>query len=148
MPDEMVPDDELPFAKLFAWTFCAVLSLIALCLLAHTAVVVSAAMDWAPKQPMPYHASLMIALFAVLITGVVVFMTFRVDRDAKREASDTARAIAGAAARDLQERGDEVLQRAGKVVDAAKTELSEALTGIPETVNNEVTRRLKEAARR
>ena len=148
MPDEMVPADELPFAKLFAWTFCTVLSLIALCLLAHTAVVVAAAMGWAPKQPMPYHASLMIALFAVLITGVVVFMTFRVDRDAKREASDTARAIAGAAARDLQTKADEVLERAGEVVDAAKTELDEALTGIPDTVNEEVTRRFSELAGR
>ena len=56
--------------------------------------------------------AVIVAIFGVLITGVFVFMTFRIDRGAKLEAQTTAKFEAEQVLKDVKENAEEAVRKA------------------------------------
>ena len=130
---------EMPHSQLFARTFSFVLIALTVALVAYVAVVSIAMLDADSNTPVPDSgvSALVIALFAILITGIVVFMTFRIDRDAKREARDTASVVAGRVSEGVKKAARKSIRRARKAerkAEEAATRASEVQANAEEAI--------------
>ena len=153
--------NEMPHSQLFSITFCAVLLAATLALLAYTTVVCIAAFQ--PEVVAPRASAigpLVVALFGILITGIVVFMTFRIDRDAKREARETAQAEARKIAKSAKkaarkairnadiasQNADRVAKSADSIVKKTDEQLKELIDAVPRQAEEHVRKTFGELA--
>lgn len=120
-------EDQEPrdYERAFVRTFTGVLWLTTISLCLYVGVTIVAFLDGRalPGDGLGTLVVMVVAIFGVLVTGLFVFMTFRIDRGAKLEAGDVASITATEVAAKIAEDAKEIARK--QATDTAKRSVAQ-----------------------